>query len=450
MSATKVIAFLLMLASLVALLFFGLVAVAGPMWSDTYLPPPPPLGDLSPGCLGLVMFAASVPFAAVPGFAGLGLWLFVVRKQEVATEQEVAALPQLEASFQARLDGLTQRLLETDGESASLAAELPIWGRDLDNPRRNRLLRFLAECGAAGQWGRAGLVSVARADAGTGSPAGCTRAVVLGLFAFGAFCLLWAVLAAYTHLATDVGRMAGLKSGPEEAAVGFLGCFFPGLVALFGGFALRGMLRREAGRRRERETVLQRVREIVLESCLGRAQRLLQPQRENASPVAIPAIASRLARACVVCALPELDGAGKGRLISQLQTRGLLARLALDGADLRGALLSEADLSSAVLTGADLSSALLNGTRLLHANLQGSRLSRADLRSADASGADLRNADLRQARMHRIRLRQADLRGANLEGANLWQADLTDAALAGALGISPVPSGGYASTEVRP
>jgi len=167
MSPAKVIAFLLGLASLALLLLFGFVAFAGPIM----VAPPPPLDKLSEGCLGLVLFASSLPLVAIPGIAGACLWFFVVRKQEAAADAEAVSGLDREASFQNRLDGLTPRLLAHAGDAAALVPEIPLWTRDLDGPRQNRLLRLLAACGGEGP-GEIAPPLPAIAVAGTASPPG--------------------------------------------------------------------------------------------------------------------------------------------------------------------------------------------------------------------------------------------------------------------------------------
>ena len=86
----------------------------------------------------------------------------------------------------------------------------------------------------------------------------------------------------------------------------------------------------------------------------------------------------------------------------------------LNGANLRGAFLSDANLKGADLSDADLRGANLKGADLSDANLKGADLSDADLRGANLKGADLSDANLKGAD-----LSDADLSNANLRGANL-------------------------------
>jgi hypothetical protein len=66
------------------------------------------------------------------------------------------------------------------------------------------------------------------------------------------------------------------------------------------------------------------------------------------------------------------------------------------------------------------------------ADLRGANLSDADLRGADLRGANLRDADLYGANLSGADLRDANLYDANLYGANLSGANLRDADLYGA------------------
>lgn len=112
-------------------------------------------------------------------------------------------------------------------------------------------------------------------------------------------------------------------------------------------------------------------------------------------------------------------------------------RACLDGADLRGARLTEADLRKAdlrrcCLAGADLRSARLKGANLQGAQLDGAYLQGADLEEARLTGARLQDADLRQAYLGGTSLKGLDLDGADLDGTHLQRADLREARLAGA------------------
>jgi hypothetical protein len=369
----------------------------------------------------------------VPGIAGLGLWFFVVRKQEAAAEQAMAALPEQEAFFQTRLDSLTGHLLEEGRDTAEVAEEIHLWARDLNEPQQVKLVRFLAECGVTVSW--KGPVPLFAAGRNPGNPwsAWNIRALALGMFALATFCLLWSGLLVFAFLATDLKHLMEIYLGAQitiSFMLGVVGCSVPGLAALFGGLGLRWLLRREARRQSRSQAFQDKAQEIALERCLGRIRHILQGS-EGALPAKEPT-ASRLARANAVSALADLGGARKGHLVTQLHANNFLSSFGLDGADLRGAQLAEARLSGISLPSVDLSGACLAGADLTRADLHGSRLWGADLRRADAAEVNLYKADLKGARLHQCNLRKADLRGANLVETNLWQTDLTDADLAGA------------------
>jgi uncharacterized protein YjbI with pentapeptide repeats len=123
-----------------------------------------------------------------------------------------------------------------------------------------------------------------------------------------------------------------------------------------------------------------------------------------------------LARGQTLTVLREVDGTGKGSLLTFLHGAGLIGTespaVALTGAKLQGAILQRADLQAANLQEADLQRAFLHRAILLEANL--------------------READLQRAHLQGANLYRADLLGANLQGANLLAAKVTDAQLAAA------------------
>jgi uncharacterized protein YjbI with pentapeptide repeats len=426
MSRTKVLAFLLSIAGLAGLLFAGLMASAPFLVSKDLAASPPLLAGAGSGCLAFMLFAVGAPLFSAPGLIGLGLWFFVVRKQDGTVEKELTKMPERELEFQVRLDGITRRLIEHGTDATNVDLEIPGWTSGLDPRRQRRLICFLSECGfnVPGSWAEPLVAKPSE------SGSGWVRALALGLFAFAALCLLWSALTALTHLTTDPLRPMKIESGPNEAIFGSLGCMIPGLTAALGGLGLRWMLRRSAGRQRRGQGFQDRARQVTLDGCLRRIERLLGRRAEDAQPV--NEAAARITRAQLICSLSELDGAWKGRLIGRLHAEGFLSRLAPGGLDLQGAVLAGMDLSAAALAETNLAGAFLGNARLVRADLHGSRLQAADLSCAEASGSNLRRADLRGAKLHRCNLRQADLSFAELQGANLWQADLTGADLAGA------------------
>jgi uncharacterized protein YjbI with pentapeptide repeats len=123
-----------------------------------------------------------------------------------------------------------------------------------------------------------------------------------------------------------------------------------------------------------------------------------------------------LARGQTLTVLQEVDGKGKGILLTFLHGAGLIG----------------AENPAVMLSGADLRHAYLLGANLPGANLYGAQLERADLRVADLRhayllGANLYGADLREAIFRGAKLPGADLREANLYGADLPRADLQGA-----------------------
>jgi uncharacterized protein YjbI with pentapeptide repeats len=152
-----------------------------------------------------------------------------------------------------------------------------------------------------------------------------------------------------------------------------------------------------------------------------------------------------LARGQTLTVLQEVDGYGKGSLLTFLHGAGLirtgnpavtLIGANLQEAELQGADLRDADLREVVLRGANLQGAILRQAYLQVAHLQGANLQAnllaAILELAHLQGADLRNAFLRKAVLRGALLQGADLREAYLEGANLQDAELRGALLQGA------------------
>jgi uncharacterized protein YjbI with pentapeptide repeats len=94
------------------------------------------------------------------------------------------------------------------------------------------------------------------------------------------------------------------------------------------------------------------------------------------------------------------------------------------------------DLNFAVFGGAELiggrlARVYLNGANLRSAQLYGVGLYKANLSKADLSGADLRDADLAEANLIRANLSKADLTRANLYGAQLVETKVSQAKISG-------------------
>jgi uncharacterized protein YjbI with pentapeptide repeats len=110
-----------------------------------------------------------------------------------------------------------------------------------------------------------------------------------------------------------------------------------------------------------------------------------------------------LARGQTLTVVQEVDGNGKGSLLTFLHGAGLIGTenpaVALTGAKLRGVVLIGADLQGANLQGANLGEAKLRGISLRGANLQKAILYKADLHGANLLDANLQGANLQGARV---------------------------------------------------
>jgi hypothetical protein len=108
-----------------------------------------------------------------------------------------------------------------------------------------------------------------------------------------------------------------------------------------------------------------------------------------------------LARGQTLTVLREVDGNGKGSLLTFLYGAGLIG--AKDPAVKPIVALTEADLQEADLQEADLQGADLRGANLMGADLRGANFLLADLERANLQGADLRGANLWEANLRRTR-----------------------------------------------
>jgi len=141
-----------------------------------------------------------------------------------------------------------------------------------------------------------------------------------------------------------------------------------------------------------------------------------------------------LARGQTLTVLREVDGKGKGSLLTFLYGAGLIGTqdpaVVLTGADLREAALQGRTLSRVDLRNANLWKANLQGASLWNADLSGANLQRADLRKTILEGANLQGAYLQRADLRDANLQGALLGRANLQGADLQGAKVTDQQLA--------------------
>lgn len=421
MDRTKLIAFLLLVASLGAMLLACFMAAAPFLLPGTAQF----TGDVvPPGCVAAAMFFVFGSLAVVPGIAGLALWLRTVRKRDRERAREAASWPDQESALQVCYDRLALALLS--GREEGQLSRFQPGAEDFGPERRIRWRRFLVATGAPRELLLVNKGTQSAAPV-TVSPRGL-RIFAFVLFLLGAFCLAWAMLVVLVQMGTQMNRMMGFEVASLVSALfGAGGCLIPGGTATVGSLGLVWFLRQERRRGAAEEECKERAREILHGACVRRLERLFDDGADVPSPVA--EIAWKLSRASVFDALAELDGDRKGRLLLALHGRGLTPDLHLQGADLREAQLANADLSGACLLGADLSGAVLTGARLERADLRGCRLRSVDLRGAFMTHADLRQGDLRDAWLHRCDLRNADLRNTDLRGALFWQTSLTDADL---------------------
>jgi uncharacterized protein YjbI with pentapeptide repeats len=151
-----------------------------------------------------------------------------------------------------------------------------------------------------------------------------------------------------------------------------------------------------------------------------------------------------LARGQTLTVLQEVDGNGRGSLLTFLYGAGLIGTenpaVVLTGAYLPEAALRGRNLTRVDLGNANLWKANLQGASLWRANLSAANLQRADLRKAileeaELQGANLQRADLREANLQAAYLQRADLREANLQAANLKGTGVTDEQLDVALSL---------------
>jgi uncharacterized protein YjbI with pentapeptide repeats len=319
-----------------------------------------------------------------------------------------------------------------------------------------------------GDWIRRHKKTVAAASLG----AAPLIVVAIGIFWFG---WDWKALIGWRALVDyiDPHNATGRKDAVQVYAV-----FLAGVIAAmtaFVGFRNLALTRKNLEQQREleaqrtehqRELEAQRVehqRELALGTALQAYYEqigkllteydLRNTQREEVR---------ELARGQTLTVLQEVDGSGKGSLLTFLHGAGLIGTknpaVALTGADLRGvalprradlrganlqeAILQDADLKEANLQSADLRGAILQGAILqgadlqrailLEAILEAAYLLGADLRGADLQDADLQDSDLEEANLQRAILRGASLQRANFQGADLQGVTLRRANLRGA------------------
>lgn len=422
MDRTKLTAFLLLVASLGAVLFvFDLAStpILVPEMARTPGWPPIP-----PGCAAVMLLVVLLPLASIPGVVGLILWLRMARRR-VERRQEIASEPAQETALQNGYDQLACAFVEGSLEEDELLNFHKVY-ESLGKARQIRWYRFLAASEAPGKlllW-----IDPTTPSEPAKLSQSSVRTLAFCLSLIGLVCFLWTALSALF--------------GPNGNALSAFGCVAPGLSALIGGVGLVLMIRRESRYRSEEREWSNLAGKVLLDSCERRLERLSEHGLSDPEAQSV----KKLAQASVFDALEQLDGERRSHLLLFIHARGLTTALGLQGASLREAKLAEADLAGAVLTGVDLSGAILTGARLEKCVLRNCRLMGADLRGAMLQGADLRQSDLRGAWLQQCDLRQADLRKADLRGTNLWQSNMSGVDLRESL-VSKEQLGSVASLE---
>jgi hypothetical protein len=232
-------------------------------------------------------------------------------------------------------------------------------------------------------------------------------AVVLGIFWFG---WDWKALIGWRALVDyiDPKNATGRKDAFQVYALIVAGVV-AAITAAVGLLNLR-LTRRNLEQQRELEA--QRAQGVALQAYYEEIGKLIteydlrNTQREEIR---------ELARGQTLTVLQEVDGNGKGSLLTFLQGAGLIETQLKEPEETEET--EETKNPAVALYGADFQGAILHpGTDLYRANLEGANLQGATLVDADlggrAGGANLQNANLQ---------------GANLSGANLQNANLRDA-----------------------
>jgi len=109
-----------------------------------------------------------------------------------------------------------------------------------------------------------------------------------------------------------------------------------------------------------------------------------------------------------------------------------LSNLDLQGADLRGAVLTGADFTNANLSQVKLSNAILTGANFQGANLEGAYLNESNLDGAIFKESNLKNAHMTRSSLKKAVFVHADLTGVDLEWSHLPLAQFAHATLEGA------------------
>ena len=144
---------------------------------------------------------------------------------------------------------------------------------------------------------------------------------------------------------------------------------------------------------------------------------------------ALPAPTRAQLAEAVQTALAQLDGKGRGEVLSLLHGKKLVETpfAELAQADFSGALLHNARLNGTHLPGANFAGAKIDGSHLSKCDFTGANLARVFIQHSDLRGSMLAGCDLSRSRLIDVDLEGADLSAAVLEDAFFKNANLKHA-----------------------
>jgi uncharacterized protein YjbI with pentapeptide repeats len=445
MSAAKLVVFFLRLISLGAVLFV-MAFSATPLLIPEEIPDNMS-GSLSPGCYTIAFLVLLLPISLIPACLAWFIQGRIVRpRQALEKGWRNAALMREERlgiwTLYIRNLILKNRLLSgahNDPVPLLLNSEIPRALGELDQGRRERLLRFLSEASPYALNELDASCTDCVVDSGSIIPRRGLVSLASGLCALlCTFLLLVAgLMLLYLLFANPFEALAVPYGLPAQFVIGGSSLLIPALILGLASRGLRRMYRQALQTLTERDHDREAIQELAFKSARSHIESAIR--WEEADGPEVDPFAKRIVRATVAITAPELDGPYRAMLVRTLYASGWLSkerRLSLEGIDLRAAELGEASLPEICLSGADLSGADLSDADLRKADLRGCILRGSDLRSALLAGANLRGADLRYARLQKARLEGADLCEVLLDGANFWAAGLAGTDLSGSRGTA--------------
>lgn len=183
----------------------------------------------------------------------------------------------------------------------------------------------------------------------------------------------------------------------------------------------------ELDSQRENERRLAAQREEALRQLHAAVDGALAAAKHGEHELPSPARA-QLAEA-VQTALAQLDGKGRGEVLSLLHGKKLVETpfAELAQADFSGALLHNARLNGTHLPGANFAGAKIDGSHLSKCDFTGANLARVFIQHSDLRGSVLAGCDLSRSRLIDVDLEGADLSAAVLEDAFFKNANLKHA-----------------------